>query len=64
MEENEKITPAPDFSPVALYADDDNKFSVKIGGTFFEVTTHFNTEGKQSVLEQFKNLILSERLIG
>lgn len=53
-----------DFSPTALYAEDDNKFSLKIGGTFFEVTTHFNTEGKQSVLEQFKNLILSERLIG
>lgn len=56
--------PTIDLSPVALYANDDNKFSVKIGGTFFEVTTHFNTDGKQTVLEQFKNLILSERLIG
>jgi hypothetical protein len=38
-------------------------FAMKIGGTTFDVNTHFNTEGKQSVLEQFKNLILSERLI-
>lgn len=64
MEESMKTTATLDFSPVALYADDDNKFSVKIDGTFFEVTTHFNTDGKQTVLEQFKNLILSERLIG
>lgn len=53
-----------DLSPATLYADDDNKFSIKIGGTFFEVTIHFSVKGKQSVLEQFKNLILSEKLIG
>ena len=54
-----------DLSPAALYADDgDNKFSVKIGGTYFDVTTHFNVDGKQSVLEQFKNLILAEKLVG
>ena len=53
-----------DLSPAALYADDgDNTFSVKIGGTFFDVTTHFNADGKQTVLEQFKNLILSKKLL-
>lgn len=38
-------------------------FELKIGGTTYEVCSHFNIDGKQSVLEQFKNLILSEKLI-
>mgnify|MGYP000319948880 FL=1 len=42
----------------------ENEFSVKIGGTTYEVSTHFSDTGRQSVLEQFKNLILSEQLIG
>ena len=41
----------------------ENKFSLKIGGTTYEVNTHFSKKGKQSVLEQFKELILSEKLI-
>lgn len=42
----------------------ENEFSVKIGGTTYDVSTHFSDTGRQSVLEQFKNLILSEQLIG
>ena len=38
-------------------------YELKIGGTTYDICTHFNIEGKQSVLEQFKNLILSENLI-
>ena len=34
------------------------KFSLKVGGTYFDVTTHFDTNGRQSVLRQFKDLIL------
>ena len=41
----------------------ENEFSLKIGGTTYEISTHFSTKGKQSVLEQFKELILSEKLI-
>ncbi len=41
----------------------ENEFSLKIGGTTYEVNTHFSKKGKQSVLEQFKELILSENLI-
>lgn len=41
----------------------ENEFSMKIGGTTYEVNTYFSTKGKQSVLEQFKELILSEKLI-
>lgn len=49
------------FSPTL---DKDNlNFELKIGGTTYEIYTRFNINGKQSVLEQFKNLILSENLI-
>lgn len=41
----------------------ENEFSLKIGGTTYEVSTHFSGKGRQSVLEQFKELILSEKLI-
>lgn len=51
----ELITPAFDK--------DSLNFEIKIGGTVYEVHSHFNIEGKQSVLEQFKNLILSQNLI-
>ena len=40
----------------------ENFFSMKIGGTTFEVSTHFNTNGRQSVLQQFRDLILSEKI--
>ena len=29
-------------------------FSMKIGGTVYDVTTHLKTEGKRTVLNQFK----------
>ena len=35
-----------------------NEFSLKVGGTYFDVSTHFDTTGRQSVLRQFKDLIL------
>jgi hypothetical protein len=41
----------------------ENEFSLEISGTTYEVNTHFSKKGKQSVLEQFKELILSENLI-
>lgn len=41
----------------------ENEFSLKIGGTTYEVNTHFSKKGRQSVLEQFKELILSEKLV-
>lgn len=64
MDNEKEYESTLDLSPAALYADDgDNTFSVKIGGTFFDVTTHFNADGKQTVLEQFKNLILSKKLL-
>ena len=38
-------------------------FTTKIGGTVYEVATHFSTDGKQSVLQQFRDLLLSQKLI-
>ncbi len=38
-------------------------FKMKIGGTVYEVATHFSTDGKQSVLQQFRDLLISQNLI-
>ena len=35
-------------------------YSIKIGGTEYEISSHFNTEGNQTVLQQFKQIILAE----
>ena len=51
-----------DYTKLRRYSGEDT-FTMKIGGTTYEVSTHFCTDGVQSVLEQFKNLILSENLI-
>ena len=34
----------------------------KIGGTVYDVTAHFDIEGKETILQQFKDLILSTEL--
>ncbi len=41
----------------------EDSFEMKIGGTIYEVHTHFNADGRQSVLEQFRTLILSDRIL-
>ncbi len=35
-------------------------FSKKIGGTIYDVTASFDMNGKHSILEQFKKLLLSQ----
>jgi len=35
---------------------------MKVGGTTFEVHTHWNTEGRQTLLEQLMKLILSAEM--
>ena len=51
----------PDLSPASLVPGE-GSFEMKIGGTAYEVSTHFSTEGKQSVLEQFMALLLNNHL--
>ena len=58
-----KQTNIPIESLAPIFDKDNLNFKIKIGGTIYEVCSHFNIEGKQSVLEQFKNLILSQNLI-
>lgn len=50
-----------DYGKVRRFGEDN--FTMKIGGTTYEVSTHFNPNGRQCVMEQFKELILSEQLI-
>ena len=38
------------------------RLSKKIGGTVYDVTAHFDIEGKVTILQQFKDLILSTDL--
>lgn len=54
-----KSNPAIEFSS-GFY---DSDFKMKIGGTVYEVSTHFNPEGNRCVLQQFRDLILSENLL-
>ena len=52
------FTPDAARSPVEMYQADE--FSLREGGTTYDVTLHFNTEGNQSILRQFKDMILSD----
>ena len=56
-----EVIKLPDLSPASLVPGE-GSFEMKIGGTTYEVSTHFSTEGKQSVLEQFMALLLSNHL--
>ena len=53
--------PVMSISPFEYSGED--TFEMQIGNTTYEVHTLFNPEGKQSVLEQFRTLILKEKLI-
>lgn len=54
---DDNIIPLGSFVPYFRSLDNDF-FSMQIGGTVYEVTTHFNTEGKETVLRQFRDLLL------
>ena len=54
---DDKVIPLGSFVPY-YYSPDNDSFSMKIGGTVYEVTTHFNTEGKETVLQQFQDMLL------
>ena len=69
IDENEKINLSQEILPRCpdiriesgklVRFSGENEFSLIIGGTTYEVSK----KGKQSVLEQFKELILSEKLV-
>ena len=49
------------FAP--YYETDNMPFVMKIGGTTYEVSTHFSTKGKETVLQQFKDLLIELDLV-
>ena len=48
-----------DYGKVRRFGKD--KFTMKIGGTTYEVSTHLNIHVKESVLQQFKDLLEDTR---
>ena len=57
MEDNKTYA----FDPSELLPGEDT-FEMKVGGTTYEISTHFDTGGRQSVLEQFMALILQQKV--
>lgn len=41
----------------------DRSFSLRIGGTEYLVSTHMKTEGKRTVLDQFKQMLIQSGLV-
>lgn len=57
-------TPKKENAAIELFSGFGNSdFRMKIGGTVYEVSTHFDPEGSRCVLQQFRDLILSEDLL-
>lgn len=42
-----------------LWTQQENTFQMNISGTEYEVSTRFDSSGKQSVLQQFRTLLLT-----
>lgn len=42
---------------------DETPVVIKIGGTTYEIATHFSTKGKETVLQQFEELLLKLKLV-
>ncbi len=42
---------------------EEEQFEMHLGGTTYEVSTHFNPDGRESVLGQFLSLIQKEDLV-
>ena len=57
---NVKALPVPSIIS-DIFGKKDDSFSMRIGGTFYEVSTHFDPNGKQTVLEQFEQLLLRHK---
>ena len=42
---------------------EEERFEMHLGGTTYEISTHFNPDGRESVLGQFLSLIQKEDLV-
>ena len=61
MMSNINSNKSSEFAP--YYETDNTPFVMKIGGTTYEVSTHFSTKGKETVLQQFKDLLIELDLV-
>ena len=65
MEENEKYL----FETNTVYDNEypaeekRDSFSLRIGGTYYDVTTHLKTDGTRTVLNQFKEMLLANQYV-
>lgn len=51
-----KIIDFADFRPQTLFPGEDS-VELTIGGTTYEVSTHFDPDGRETVLDQFMTLL-------
>lgn len=58
----DKVIPLGSFVPY-YHSPDNDSFSMEIGGTVYEVTTHFSAEGNETVLKQFRDLLMELQTI-
>ena len=56
---DDKIIPLGSFVPY-FYSPDNDSFSMQIGGTVYEVTTHFDTDGRETACELYTLFLLEE----
>lgn len=55
----EHILTVTDFSFLSPEDYGEGPFSLRLGNTTYEVNTHFDPQGRQSVLKQFQQLLLA-----
>ena len=59
---NDNVIQFPEVTPAYLIPGE-GTFEMIIGGTTYEINTHFSIEGRQNVLEQFMELIVNDHMI-
>lgn len=62
-QEGRKMTDKNKSIYAPYFEKNDEPFFMKIGNTTYKVSTHFNPNGKENVLQQFQKLILPEKSI-
>ena len=63
MEEKYLFEANPDNVNENAVNEKQDHFSLRIGGTFYDITTHFKIDGKRTVLNQFKEMLLANQYV-
>ena len=56
-QEGRKMTDKNNSIYASYFEKNDEPFFMKIGNTTYEVSTHFNPNGRENVLQQFEDLL-------